>query len=264
MTSNFESKGHWFLPENKDLKIPGVLKFDVFEGATLELYGTLKLYADFYKPEAVNEALILGTCDDGRIITLYKSFLSFTHTNSNGITIVRYYANFVLVGAHFQELEDLKFKCIKSRIFNLAEWIDMNGFERPTVSSSEVIVNYKNPDDIEFTIDENTNGKLSFFHNFPMFGKISSIRMNQFVNFEAYSKVEHSLSEILSFHRKFQNFLIFALYQSTHPESIILHSDNFIEENEHFSEHCDIHLYFPISSRNRAPKILSKIFNVKI
>ena len=39
---HFEVRGHWWLPEQSDHKVPGILKFSADDGAELELFGSLR------------------------------------------------------------------------------------------------------------------------------------------------------------------------------------------------------------------------------
>ena len=42
MEEGFEYQGHWWAPEEPDEKLPGILRFDPEEGATLSLFGSLR------------------------------------------------------------------------------------------------------------------------------------------------------------------------------------------------------------------------------
>ena len=65
---NFELKGIWWLPDNKENYITGILKFNPEDGAYLELMGQLSGY------DELEANIILGKTSDGKDITLYKCF----------------------------------------------------------------------------------------------------------------------------------------------------------------------------------------------
>ena len=75
---NFELKGIWWLPDNKENYIMGILKFNPEDGAYLELMGQLSGY------DELEANIILGKTSDGKDITLYKCFEVRKTFNSSG------------------------------------------------------------------------------------------------------------------------------------------------------------------------------------
>ena len=47
MEDHFEVRGHWWLPEQSDHKVPGILKFSAERGAELELLGSFRSLLEF-------------------------------------------------------------------------------------------------------------------------------------------------------------------------------------------------------------------------
>lgn len=68
MNETFEYQGYWWLSGADEDKVPGILKFDPDEGASLELMGSLKGLegiVDPFEPE-----IILGLSSEGKHVTL--------------------------------------------------------------------------------------------------------------------------------------------------------------------------------------------------
>jgi len=232
MTSNFELKGEWYLPSDKDKRVNGSLIFESNDGANLELFGNFD-DAPFF-PELREDDFILGLTNDSKLITLYKCFM----TRSGGATLVKgqesgmpssiYTVNYVLIGAHIENEDDLKFNKISCEIFNLDEWVGISGFaHKPTdfekLKNHEITIDFKLPEPIDFNIDRGCKGKINFVSNHPGWSRYQkSVSINQRVEFQVDSTDEKSIKDMLSYVFRFQNFLILALYRSTYSTSIYL------------------------------------------
>lgn len=68
MNEKFEYQGYWWLPGAGEDKVPGILKFDPDNGATLNLLGSLKGFEGLIDP--LDPEIILGLSSDGKLITL--------------------------------------------------------------------------------------------------------------------------------------------------------------------------------------------------
>jgi hypothetical protein len=142
-----EFKGVWWLPENQDNYISGILKFNTDDGAHLELLGQL---VDDFNSE-IN--IILGKTADGKDITLNKCFEINRTFNSNGFPTTLIYANIIFEGVHFNKDEDIIFNEISCHYSNLDEWAWMNGFNINT-SKDELEIRYKLPPEVTAEVNE--------------------------------------------------------------------------------------------------------------
>lgn len=68
MNEKFEYQGYWWLPSADEEKVPGILKFDPEDGASLDLLGSLKGLKGVIDP--LEPEIILGLSADGKLITL--------------------------------------------------------------------------------------------------------------------------------------------------------------------------------------------------
>src|SRR6185295_751441 len=120
MIEKFTHKGLWFLPDNPDRQVTGILTYDPSEGADLELLGTL---VDHRSSKEIHEPdFILGYTTDNKAITLYKSY-EYSRSFLSGIDTAKYTTNFILIGDHFTNEIEFKFDKVKGRFKNLDEWI---------------------------------------------------------------------------------------------------------------------------------------------
>jgi len=267
MTKIITIKGEWFLPTSKDNRIHGTLTYNPIEGSTLELYGSLE--GDAFFPEYKNHELILGLSSDSKQIVLYNCMMTslgsstFVQGQESGKSAIEYSAMYILVGLHVDSINELKFDKISSEIFNLGEWVGISGFKnQPLVRDISkrpgINISYELPEAIKFAIDKETDGCFNFSTNSQNFSRYhKSVSINQKVEFQASTKTEKNIVDLLSYVITFQNFLILALYRSTYPLSITLsgerHKENY---GDNVTPRKKIKLYFSTSNFkiNEKPK----------
>ncbi|MBF9251988.1 hypothetical protein I2I11_01650 [Pontibacter sp. 172403-2] len=266
MIKDFTIKGEWFLPSSPTYRVHGTLKFHPTEGADLELYGSL--YGEGFFPGFKDQDVILGLSSDSKQITLSDCYM----TKSGGTTLVKggesgkpsvsYSIGYILIGLHVNSPDDLIFNKISSEIFNLDEWIGISGFvNHPTDFSDnnryKINVEYKLPEPIKFQIDKETNGRFNFTANHPGISRYQkTVNITQRVQFQAETKTEKSIGDLLKYILSFQNFLILALYRSTFPISITLSGEkhkNDYGDGKTYKK--DIKLYFAISNFKEHEKL---------
>ena len=140
MIEEFEYKGIWWLPDKPEKQISGTLRFTPNEGGVLELMSS-------FKDIQVEPEIILGVSSNGKNITLHKCFDTKTNFNFPGFLTSSFYANVIFIGAHFQKLEDIKFKSISIHYSHLDEWVNISGFNiKPPGEEKELIIKYKLPE----------------------------------------------------------------------------------------------------------------------
>ena len=130
-------QGKWWLPDNPELKIYGILKiyYDIF--SELELFGSLedkKISAIFIEPK-----LILGQSIKGEEITLCKC-LQYISENDRSL----FHVNSVFIGAHFINEDQIRFKKISVEYLYLGDWFwQGNDFEIEDFPNEEIHISYK-------------------------------------------------------------------------------------------------------------------------
>ncbi|SHI08949.1 HEPN domain-containing protein, partial [Clostridium grantii] len=138
----------WWLPENIENNISGILKFNINDGANLELIGEL------VEDDELEVNIILGKTADGKDITLYKCFETNRVFNSNGFITTVIFANIIFEGVHFNNDADIKFNEISYHYSNLDEWAWMNGINISSSSNDEIDIKYKLPSKVTTDISE--------------------------------------------------------------------------------------------------------------
>ncbi|PXY38961.1 hypothetical protein DMB65_20090 [Flavobacterium cheongpyeongense] len=256
-------KGEWFLPDNLDKKIKGILTFK-----PNEKYSLLELFGSFYEFENTdNIDFILGRSFDGTEITLHKCYIrnirgvpknpeqKLRMRNLSGQQSSSYALEFIFEGAHIKNYDELSFNEILSEIFNLDEWLGVHGFSNIDTNferdnSLNLNLNYVEPTSIEFKINEELNGAFRFN---TTTSNTSTFQKEYFVKQTTYltllSKVSISLTDCIHYLFKFQNFLVISLYRHTNPSNIELICDKIFDdvrtgEIEHIQIPKRVKLYY--------------------
>ena len=108
MIEKFEYKGYWWLPNKPQTKISGTLTFNPDEGAILDLEGSFKDIGGLNR--LLRPEVTLGESLDGKNITLLNCVETKTNLHIPGYLTMSFLAVVVLVGAHFQSKDIIKFK----------------------------------------------------------------------------------------------------------------------------------------------------------
>lgn len=137
LADNFELRGIWWLPENPDTQISGVLTFDNEKKISLELLGSFRELTslggrNFFQPE-----IILGVSDVGHICTLFKNIESNSQLNFPGIHKSIIEAQYLFIGKHFQTPDDITFPSLKVSFTNLENWLAIRPFSLEIPNNQE-------------------------------------------------------------------------------------------------------------------------------
>lgn len=130
---NFEIRGFWWLPENENKKVPGVLKFSADKEIKLELMGSFH--------ESIRQAIeskqpqyfetILGE-SNGTTFTLIRSLEMDKKVGSVGTldyTLSSFHCGYIIKGIHFLRLDDVKFAQMNINFTYLEDWINSTPFK---------------------------------------------------------------------------------------------------------------------------------------
>ena len=121
---DFEYSGIWWLPEDDENDVAGILKFSERDGIRLELIGSFSELSETVSAGKLQhkEPIILGLIDRN-LVTLQSSLLIPKGFSAPGFKRDEYRPRFALIGAHFQSSEEV---CIhKADVFYtyLEDWV---------------------------------------------------------------------------------------------------------------------------------------------
>ncbi|VXC20768.1 ApeA N-terminal domain 1-containing protein [Maribacter litoralis] len=253
MTSKFEHKGEWKLPNDENW-INGTLKFDIEQGTSLELFGTFN--QPFFDRD--EQKIILGKTTNGDI-TLINSWYSSTKTSHNGIIIGKYTPSIILEGHHFTESSEIKFSKVIFRVFNLFQWLNLTGLEVNIKNQSKSYkIEYDEIPKIEFKLRENCEGKITFDGPITTNGPYNSIELKE----AAYITLEYSKSEhyelILRDISKVIGFFTIVTFEQSYPQSIVLSDDKYKRKTFSLERNKYIKCFYNHTSYNKRHRLRNR------
>ena len=236
----FEVQGRWFLPENPDYGVVGILKFSPYEHPELNLVGRLIERKEETVEEQLKKAfgkenipIILGVLSNGETIgekvTLYKNVV-FGEGISTGLVQTKCIAAYILRGFHFYKEEDILFENIYFHFVNLEKWLRIPNIQVTMTSDiskkriEELCVKY-NPlprkslcdvDNFNLGIkDRPLNGMTNFYFQQIFCQHIGEAHILEDKLFELNYHEQNTLESYIECINKVQDFLVFATGQST-------------------------------------------------
>lgn len=120
--------GQWWLPENPDDKVAGVLEYSQEDGIQLSLNGSFRDLDELITLK--NHDKILGFTKDGKSITLVDCSDAGAGVHIPGYPVENYSPTIAYVGAHLDNLEETRFGKVSIQYEYLAEWAYTSGFRQ--------------------------------------------------------------------------------------------------------------------------------------
>jgi len=225
MIERFECRGMWWLPQFPDKKISGTLTFTPERGAMLDLDGSF-VDGDLKKRDLEEFDIVLGISLDNKEVTLARCFV----VRRSGYFVSKIvpppqrsslYVSKVFAGAHFNKLDDIRFRSVSVRYSYLDEWVGISGFDIEYTEKG-VNVRYEQKSPIESWINTDYKLSIGFAYEGPTstpVQKEAMIRQTTYITIECMQ--EKPLDEYLDLVHRIQNFLTLAVSEPVYPLELI-------------------------------------------
>lgn len=259
--TEFEYNGMWWLPENPDHKVSGVLKFHPLKGINLELIGSFKKLIENFG-EFIQPNIILGITSTGKLITLYKCREAQSTMSMPGFITSSFDAKVAFQGYHFEREEDIIFNSFLVNYSNLEEWAEIVGFQikfkyenDPHNRFKEIEVRYSHPKKVEASL-----GKFNVFIDFEFkFGRdrISEVNLKQitFIKIELHNPIHFDdYQQDICYH--IQNFLSLAMGKAIYPLIVKGKFEKRDPTTTKKQTEYDVLIFYPINSSLSSSKIV--------
>jgi len=202
VTEKIEFKGYWFLPQDPDNKIAGLLTFTPYDSIILELFGKFKNIPIL---QMVNS--IWGVTNNNKKVTLLNcTFISCTINTNGAFPISKYDIQICLDGIQLNNSDQKEFNRSVISFRELTPWCPpiIAEMENDDISSdqnhiSSVTINYNTTINLKYSRVPSHN----FDFNFKSITVISTI-------LEIKKSEESSINDFLKDSYLFQSFLSLA------------------------------------------------------
>lgn len=124
INDEFNLEGFWWLPDNPDLRVAGVLAFNQNDGPVLTLTGTFSPTIESLGSEMEDRPTIHGITKDGKAVSLFNA-LQTSRSGGLGQTAVHevYKGHLLAVGFHFAAEDDPIFTKSYVSFEDIEEWL---------------------------------------------------------------------------------------------------------------------------------------------
>lgn len=207
LIDDFDLKGVWWLPENPELHISGVISFKNGGKITLDLIGSFRDLTSFGTGEFFQPEIILGITDNGKICTLYRNFETKSQMSYPGFRKSIFESQYLFIGKHFNAPSEIKFSSIQANFTNLENWICQRPF-KTDLGKEEHTLTYKYPAEFEVLLPE-INTIIKSTSNFNTSGEqfkkavwehtaFLKITPDQWQDFHWYWSILYDLNNLLT------------------------------------------------------------------
>lgn len=107
MIKNVDIKGLWWLPENPEYKVAGMLHHEPMGKTKLDLIGEFRPNDWLHSfNETKGEDVIWGLSSENKAITLFQNFPFATKNSSCPFSVMHYDCQFLIIGKHIRSLKE--------------------------------------------------------------------------------------------------------------------------------------------------------------
>ncbi len=202
-------EGVWWLPNDPDGAVPGIMEFSNDAGIELRLLGMFNV-ASGTDPTAMTPPVIHGAAE-GKSITLCRGLPLGFKMSGPGAVSQRFRAEYALVGANVVSPDTVQFNKATIEYAHLSDWARLTGFDDNLVVGNgsqlqEYELLYKYPEEVGADTDQ---ARLAISYGFRRTGDlISKVSLEQTVHFRVEPREAVSFSSLLKhFVTPLRNFL---------------------------------------------------------
>jgi hypothetical protein len=226
-------KGFWFLPNDTEKKVPGILYFKTNREIRLELIGGFETGIQDFLTSKTYE-IILGISSEHKEITLLNCHRFGNWNLSSDYPVTNYKCHYMIIGKHLSSLKEKVFDRIQIDFSSLYDWQPTRQIKNVITTSQE-----DKPWDINFSIsglvDWEKVVQISYDFKLIIFGTAnytSSSNLNQYnltqnTLFELTRiRSKKSFVELLNKAELFRQFLSLASLSTVDYLNVILFDNN--------------------------------------
>jgi len=160
-------KGAWFLPEDLNNKLSGILNIKPFDRISLELIGSFDKPIDQMK--FIARPIIQGISTKGEKITLCNCQIINVDAALSNLPETTYLVHLVAIGDHYTEESLIRGNKVRARFNLLEKWVNIYGHKIDFKTQGQLKLTSDNIDNISFNIDSETTGKFIFTSTYNLF-----------------------------------------------------------------------------------------------
>jgi len=207
----YKKTGYFWLPEEEENKIPGILSIDDGGKIELEIVGH---FDEGLKPLSGdgNLSRIIGHVEKDGLVTLDDCFYTKKNFSFGAISKSKVVVNKVLSGAAWDKDEKVVFNTFSFSVDCLDEWVGISGidvdndWDRRTAT-----IRYNPPEKIRMDLENGMTLEICFSYTLPGFPNLTEAKITQRAYFRLESEKPRDLNDFTSTAFKITNLMCFAM-----------------------------------------------------
>ena len=234
-----EEHGFFWLPEDAENQVPGILRISESGDVTLEVicFSDPDFGPYVFKEHRLGDAPeedIIASIDrivgiiDGGLITLDDCFYGDPIGHWLGETPTSIiHAHFAFIGYHFGEGEDVTLSRLTFSVEGLDDWLSISGIHMDHVYDGRElgtsIIHFRPPKEIVLNLPDGIELRFTFqaFATGRIFSPITEAGIRQKAYISLTSKRLRPINDFLELAFKLQNFLSFAIDETVSLDSVV-------------------------------------------
>jgi len=247
----FTIVGKWWLPNNPDNQVSGILKYNPYDRSSLELIGAFN--EDENNDFPIIHSVINGISKDGNRITLYECY-EYDRLLSP-FASSQFYISYIFSKHHFLKEDDILFESVSYNFLQFEDWLGISGIKLPKAGFSifydfqdEITINI-NGLIIEFIIKASRTREIFNVIELKEYAYIKVIPENP-------KRLEYYFNNIMY---KITSLLNLVYSTATFPIRIIANNENCYSELNNKKILNDIDIHTRILSIRIPPKEMEMI-----
>jgi len=229
---NIEKIGYFWLPNNPEHKLAGILSIEDGGKINLQLHGLFGINPSD-QSTLNNFDIILGDVDEDGAITLIDSnYIRSRQLKSNEVKAKNYIeSDYILIGVHFPNKNDVKINNFTFRVEGLNDWVGISGI---IINNDDIInpsISYIQPKEINIDINNipinisiiYRTTKKGFMKFHAMDSDHSEIHQDTYLKLSSKNNISFLLFFELA--KKIANLLVFAIDKQVSIEEITIQKE---------------------------------------
>lgn len=238
--------GYFWLPEQQDNKIPGILTIKDGGDVELEVVG---LFDESIKALNGEDDLsrIIGHVEKDGLVTLDNCFYKEKNISFGGISKSKIYVNRVLSGVAYDKNEEVIFNTLSFSVDCLDEWVGISGIDvKHDWDKRTAIISYNLPEHISYSLDNGMQLEICFAYTLPGLPVRTEAKITQRAYLKLSSKALRPLDDFTEIAYKLTNLMCFAIDATVTLKGLTATSmERQREIDEGRSYPVPIHIYYP-------------------
>ena len=227
LTEPIETTGEFWLPEDPDTRLSGILRISEtgeitaeFAGMFGESFAMLKGrnedWPSLVEGEEPTQGRIVGIVARGGPVTLDGCI--WTNRNfqwPSGLSRSTVYASHAFIGVWYEQAEEVFFSDFSLGVEGLDTWLGVSGISlEGGIGNSEGVIRFDKPEEIPIALDNGTEFKFAFSINILRLARpMTEIEVKQTAHVSVKVKQPQPIEHFSTFALKLCNFLSLALDQ---------------------------------------------------